>query len=104
MRLSRRRLVAALAALFAAGVAGLMARGASARYYHGPVSGHFDGTRFFDANGAQPRSLADAIRWRMSRATSNWPAWSASPHSDRPPPRVEGRCPGAFLSSDMRRC
>jgi L-ascorbate metabolism protein UlaG (beta-lactamase superfamily) len=91
MRLSRRRLVAALAALFAAGVAGLMARGASARYYHGPVSGHFDGTRFFDVNGAQPRSLADAIRWRMSRATSNWPAWSASPHSDRPPPRVEGR-------------
>lgn len=66
-----------------------MARGASACYYHGPVSGQFDGTRFFDA---QPRSLADAVRWRMSRATSNWPAWSASPHADRPPPRVEGRC------------
>ena len=90
MRLSRRRLFAAFAAIAAAGVAGLMARGASARYYHGPVSDHFDGTRFFDVNGAPPRSLSDVIRWRMSGAASNWPASSASPHSDRPPPRARG--------------
>jgi hypothetical protein len=99
MRVTRRRVLAAVAALSAAGAAALMARAASARYYHGPVSDHFDGTRFFDVNGAPPRSLADVIRWRMSGAASNWPAWSASPHSDRPPSRIEGRS-----WSDMRRC
>ncbi len=91
MGLSRRRLVAAGAALSAAGVTGLLTRTATARYYDGPVSDHFDGVRFFDANGAQPRSLIDLLRWRMSRTKSNWPRWSPSPFTDRPPPRVEGR-------------
>jgi hypothetical protein len=91
MHFSRRRLFAAVAALSAAVAAGFTARAASARYYDGPVSDHFDGTRFFDVNGAQPRSFADLMRWRMSSPTSKWPAWSPSPHSDRPPPRVEGR-------------
>jgi L-ascorbate metabolism protein UlaG (beta-lactamase superfamily) len=90
MRVTRRRLFAAVAALSAAGVAALTARAASARYYHGPVSDHFDGTRFFDLNGAPPRGLADLVRWRMSRGASHWPAWSPSPHADRPPPRIAG--------------
>ncbi len=42
---------------------------AAARYYDGPVSDHFDGTRFFDVNGAPPRSPLDSsLRWRLS----NW--------------------------------
>src|SRR5262245_32491276 len=82
MRFSRRRVFAAVAALTAAGVAGLFARSASARYYDGPKSDHFDGTRFFDENGAPPRSLAELARWRLSGTNSNWPAWSPSPYAD----------------------
>ena len=32
----------------------------SARYYDGPVSDHFDGTRFFDPHSSPPKSLATA--------------------------------------------
>ncbi|MGA2893754.1 MAG: MBL fold metallo-hydrolase [Xanthobacteraceae bacterium] len=64
------------------------------RYYHGPVSDHFDGERFFDRHGAPPRSRGELLRWRFgprSRAQrAKWPSWAPSPYADRPPPRVEG--------------
>ena len=62
------------------------------RYYHGPVSDHFDGERFFDAGGAPPRSRRDLFRWHFQRRATRakWPAWAPSPYADRPPPRVEG--------------
>ena len=86
--LSRRRLFAGLAAFLAAagGLIGL--RAASARYYDGPVSDHFDGTRFFDPKGAQPRSVIDLIRWRLTGTRASWPEHSPSPYSDRPPAQV----------------
>jgi L-ascorbate metabolism protein UlaG (beta-lactamase superfamily) len=63
-------------------------------YYHGPVSDHFDGERFFDPHGAPPRGRRDLLRWfvdRHWRATkSKWPTRSSSPYVDRPPARVEG--------------
>jgi len=62
------------------------------RYYNGPVSDHFDGIRFFDPAGAQPRSRADLLRWMITRrwrgTRAKWPARVPSPHADRPPPRV----------------
>jgi L-ascorbate metabolism protein UlaG (beta-lactamase superfamily) len=64
------------------------------RYYTGPVSDHFDGERFFDAQGAPPRSRGDLFRWflqrRFYRTKAKWPARAPSPFADRPPPRVEG--------------
>ncbi len=62
------------------------------RYYNGPVSDHFDGERFFDPDGAPPRSRRDLWRWyRHRRATrAKWPSWAPSPYADRPPARVEG--------------
>ncbi|HMA71583.1 MAG TPA: MBL fold metallo-hydrolase [Xanthobacteraceae bacterium] len=64
------------------------------RYYHGRVSDHFDGVRFFDPRGAPPKSRRDLFRWfanRHYRATkAKWPAWAPSPYTDRPPARVEG--------------
>jgi uncharacterized membrane protein (UPF0127 family) len=48
-----------------AGVFGL--RTASARYYDGPVSDHFDGTRFFDPHSSPPKNLATLMRWYMGR-------------------------------------
>jgi L-ascorbate metabolism protein UlaG (beta-lactamase superfamily) len=62
------------------------------RYYHGPVSDHFDGERFFLPDGSPPRSLGDLLRWRMEpRANrAKWPAWAPSPYADHPPARVDG--------------
>jgi L-ascorbate metabolism protein UlaG (beta-lactamase superfamily) len=64
------------------------------RYYQGPISDHFDGERFFDPNGAAPRSQRDLRRWMVDRywrgAKAQWPAWAPSPYADRPPERVNG--------------
>jgi hypothetical protein len=72
--------------------ASLYDRPQMSRYYHGPVSDHFDGERFFDPNGVPPRSRRDLLRWRwQGRANrAKWPAWAPSPYADRPPRRVEG--------------
>jgi L-ascorbate metabolism protein UlaG (beta-lactamase superfamily) len=86
---SRRRLFASFAAIGAvAGVFGV--RTAAARYYEGPVSDHFDGTRFFDPHGSPPKSIATLLRWYSGREKAEWPQWAPSPYSDRPPARVDG--------------
>ncbi len=90
MKFSRRRTIAAVAALSAAGVTGWAARVATARYYDGPVSDHFDGTRFFDRDSVPPRSRFDLLRWRMAGGKVPWPDWAPSPFADRPPARVAG--------------
>ncbi len=63
-------------------------------YYHGPVSDHFDGERFFDPDGAPLGSRGSLLRWladRLFRGTrAKWPAWAPSPYADRPPARVTG--------------
>src|SRR5215510_9915377 len=91
MPASRRRIVAALGAVSAAGLLAVTGRNAMARYYDGPVSDHFDGTRFFDPQGAQPRSVFDLIRWRLGGTRANWPERSPSPHADRPPAEVNDK-------------
>lgn len=61
-------------------------------YYQGPVSDHFDGTRFF-LPGAAPAarakgSLATFADLRFSRERARWPAHYPSPFaSAKPPPR-----------------
>jgi L-ascorbate metabolism protein UlaG (beta-lactamase superfamily) len=86
---TRRRLFAGFATFSAvAGLFGL--RSATARYYDGPVSDHFDGTRFFDLNGPTPRTLADQWRWYREGNRQKWPEWAPSPYADKPPARVEG--------------
>ncbi len=88
---NRRSLSASLAALVAAATGGLLARGALTGYYDGPVSDHFDGTRFFDPAGVKPKGFLDLIRWQLAGGKPTWPDWAPSPSRDRPPPRVEGR-------------
>jgi L-ascorbate metabolism protein UlaG (beta-lactamase superfamily) len=64
------------------------------RYYTGPVSDHFDGERFFDAQSVPPRGRRDLLRWlidrKVRRTKAKWPVWAPSPYADRPPARVEG--------------
>jgi L-ascorbate metabolism protein UlaG (beta-lactamase superfamily) len=89
MPLTRRRLFTGLAALGAAGGAGAY-YSAPFRYYDGPPSDHFDGTRFLDpAHGMPPKSLPDVLRWYVQRERAEWPRWHASPFADKPPRRVD---------------
>lgn len=60
------------------------------RYYQGPPSDHFDGTRFF--NPGQPptdRGLGDLLRWRFTGERHAWPK-SVPITQARPAPRVDG--------------
>lgn len=44
------------------------------RYYSGPPSDHYDGTRFFNPGQPSPdRSLADIWRWKRSGSAAAWP-------------------------------
>src|SRR5580704_8865686 len=60
--------------------------------YAGPPSDHFDGERFFDPDGAPPKSLGEVLRWQFggNRKRAAWPEWAPSPHADTPPARVTG--------------
>ena len=46
------------------------------RYYQGPVSDHFDGTRFFNpGQRSTDRSLRDMLRWKLAgEGAAKWPA------------------------------
>jgi L-ascorbate metabolism protein UlaG (beta-lactamase superfamily) len=52
------------------------------------VSDHFNGTHFFDPDGAPPKTLRDLWKWRRSGGRQQWPDWAPSPYADTPPPRV----------------
>lgn len=54
----------------------------------GYASDHFNGTHFFDPDGAAPKSLRDLWKWRRSGTRQQWPRWAPSPHADTPPRRV----------------
>ncbi len=58
--------------------------------YNGPVSDHFDGTRFYDPNGMPPKSLSDVLRWQLTRKSTPWPEWVENAQTDTPPPSVTG--------------
>jgi hypothetical protein len=60
--------------------------------YAGPVSDHFDGTHFFDPDGAPPKSLGEVLRWQFGggRQRNAWPERAPSPYADTPPARVTG--------------
>ena len=88
IRMSRRRIFAALAAVSAVAAGGTAARARFSRYYDGPVSDHFDGTYFVDPGGAEPKRLPDLLRWWASGAKSKWPKWAPSGYTDAPPQRV----------------
>ncbi|MGY2047262.1 MBL fold metallo-hydrolase [Methylobacterium sp. JK268] len=60
-------------------------------YYRGPVSDHFDGTRFFSPGQAQDKDLAELARWQLGGGRTSWPRRWPSPFlADTPPERVAG--------------
>ena len=91
MKITRRRAMRLLAGMAAA--IGLPAVWLSRdKAYSGPISDHFDGTRFFDPDGVPPRSLGEVLRWQFGRhrQRATWPDWAPSPHADTPPVRLDG--------------
>ncbi len=88
---SRRNLLSWIAGAATILFGASFARTLFAGYHAGPVTDHFDGTRFRDPYGAPPRSVGDILRWQMSGRGAKWPDWVPSPFADRPP--AEGRRP-----------
>lgn len=90
--MNRRRFLtfAGLGTALAGTIAGL--RGAKANaYYAGPVSDHFDGTRFFNPSGATPNGFGAFLKWQFGESAAAWPERFESPHpQDKPPAQVEG--------------
>lgn len=43
-------------------------------YHSGPVSDHFDGTRFFNPDGSAPKGMRDMLRWQFGGGRQVWPA------------------------------
>src|SRR6185312_10962035 len=87
---TRRRLLTGLG-LIGTGAAYGISRAMPFTYYDGPVSGHFDGTRFSDPHGMPPKSFADQWRWFRENNKAKWPAHVENKFADTPPPRVEGK-------------
>ncbi|MFD1746354.1 MBL fold metallo-hydrolase [Rhizobium helianthi] len=72
---------------------GLLAGRAMAanRYYTGPVSDHFDGTRFFNPGGEEPKGFMGLLKWRFNGKSVDWPASYPSPFAPVvPEKRVSG--------------
>ena len=62
------------------------------RYYDGPPSDHFDGTRFFNpGQRSTDRGLREIVRWKLAGAAAPWPT-SVPVIPARPEARVDGLC------------
>jgi L-ascorbate metabolism protein UlaG (beta-lactamase superfamily) len=72
---SRRRFFRHLALGLAALVLRPRAQAAESVVRPFPVSDHFDGRRFFNPSGNNPRGLGALLRWQLSRKPGKWPKW-----------------------------
>ncbi|KIT14483.1 MBL fold metallo-hydrolase [Jannaschia aquimarina] len=86
---NRRRFLkfGSLGGLLGAAACAVQTDGRRNPYYSGPVSDHFDGTRFFNPGGTPLKGVGDLLRWRFGSDQADWP--SAVPvRQTRPEPRV----------------
>ena len=61
------------------------------RYYDGPPSDHYDGTRFFLPGAAPPdKSRGDLLRFLLDSRFARWPSKVDDPPAPAPPTRVGG--------------
>ncbi|WP_394691499.1 MBL fold metallo-hydrolase [Hoeflea sp.] len=83
----------ALAGLFGLGASGTAMAFARANnpYHSGPVSDHFDGTRFFNPDGSAPKGFSELIKWKLGETSEAWPASASSPFAPaKPEARIDG--------------
>jgi len=67
------------------------------RYYSGPTSDHFDGTRFFSPGHPFNKSRTDLLKWQFGGGKVAWPKAYPGEPFDVPPARVAG--PGLRVTS-----
>jgi L-ascorbate metabolism protein UlaG (beta-lactamase superfamily) len=60
----------------------------SAPRYTGPVTDHFDGTKFFTPGGSPAKGLPDVFKWMIGRKRSPWNASPDTSFGQAPPPRI----------------
>jgi L-ascorbate metabolism protein UlaG (beta-lactamase superfamily) len=61
------------------------------RYYDGPLSDHFDGTRFFNPGGIEPLGFRALLKWQTGGKSVKWPeTFPSSFAGTRPVPRLGG--------------
>jgi L-ascorbate metabolism protein UlaG (beta-lactamase superfamily) len=91
---SRRLVLKATAAIATLGTGawGLATAARGNAYYNGPVSDHFNGTRFFNpGGGGEPKGALDLLHWTFIERWEPWPESLPSPlPSDRPPATAAG--------------
>ena len=86
--LSKRALVVGLVACAIAACAALDYRRA---LYTGPVSDHFDGTRFFNPGHPIGKGAVDVLEWQFKRDKAQWPESVPLAATAKPPERVMGK-------------
>jgi L-ascorbate metabolism protein UlaG (beta-lactamase superfamily) len=60
-------------------------------YYSGPVSDHFDGTRFFNPDGVEPAGFRALLKWQFSGERARWPRKvPAAFEPAKPDKRIDG--------------
>ncbi len=60
-------------------------------YYQGPVTDHFDGTRFFNPGGIAPLGFRAMLRWQFNGERQSWQKQVPSPFPQaKPEERIEG--------------
>ncbi|MFE1600958.1 MBL fold metallo-hydrolase [Methylobacterium sp. ID0610] len=85
------RLASAVTVMTLGGVGYAAHRRSANPYYRGPVSDHFDGTRFLSPGQPQDKGLGELARWQLGGGRESWPAQVPSPFApDMPPERVDG--------------
>jgi L-ascorbate metabolism protein UlaG (beta-lactamase superfamily) len=75
-----------LCCLFASGLIMLIGLSACSKVYQGPVSNHFDGSRFFMAG--TDHGFSDMLKWLWEMETVEWPEWIEDPVQPPPPNKV----------------
>ena len=91
------KVIVGVAAGVAAGFA--LERLFAAPRYRGPISEHFDGRRFLNADHLAQQHGRGFLKWQLERSRGWWPEWVDAPYGDPPPARVgEGRMRVTFIN------
>lgn len=98
MPYSRRRFLRLLPAAVAALTGRTEARAAQPMSSTYPVSDHFDGERFFNPSGHNPRGFRDLLKWQFNRTAGAWPKWIENTATPALPGSLEAReCAVTFV-------
>ena len=77
------------AAIFAAAGVTAWLRRMSSGVYTGPVSDHFDGTRFVGPYAVEGNGTLAFWRWQVTKERAKWPKRVENKFADKPPTRVD---------------